>query len=99
MLRNNLIKEPNPNFIIVPLQHPDARGWAIKNKYLAKGAERAAYLLTEVDKNGLPVGEPLIAKESIHEEADQLEFHEQCGRTQKHAGRLAKKFNMRLDTR
>ena len=52
--------------------------------------------MTEVNQDGVPVGDPLIGKESIHEEKDQLRFHEQCGRTQQAAGKLAAKFNQEL---
>ena len=55
--------------------------------------------MTEVNQNGQPVGELFIAKESINHEKDQLKFHEQCGRTQQSAARLAVEFNFELDKR
>jgi hypothetical protein len=66
-----------PDFIQVPtLKHPDALALAIKWNFYAQGAERAAYFMTEVDKQSKPVGELLIAKVSInHEDGDSLKFH------------------------
>ncbi len=55
--------------------------------------------MTEVNKNAQPVGQLFIAKESKYHEKDQLKFHEQCGRTQQSAARLAVKFNLELDKR
>jgi len=57
-------------FIEVDLQHKDATGFAIKKKYYREGAERAAFFMTEVNKHGKPIGEPLMGKISIHEEPD-----------------------------
>ncbi len=51
-----------PEFIEVPLQHKQATGFAIKKKYYREGAERAAFFMTEVNKYGKPVGEPLMGK-------------------------------------
>lgn len=50
--------------------------YAIKWNFHAQGAERAAFFMTEVDKQSKPVGELLIAKVSInHEDGDSLKFH------------------------
>ena len=59
----------------IHLMHPEAAGIRIKKGYLGKGAERAAYEMSEITAAGEVVGQPLVAKVSIHHEPDQLEFH------------------------
>ena len=49
--------------------------------------------MQEVNKYNQPVGRALIAKASLYEEDDQLEFHKSCGRTQLVTRKLANKFN------
>jgi hypothetical protein len=53
--------------------------------------------MTEVTKDNVPVGQPLVGKVSIHEEPSQIEFHKHSAVTQFEAGRLASKFNENLD--
>ena len=48
------------------LKHKDATGIAVKKEYFGEGAERIVYEMYEVDKFGQPVGEPLVAKESLY---------------------------------
>lgn len=83
-------------FIEVPLMHPQADGIAIKKGFIDKGAERAAFEMTEVNIEGEPIGQPLVGKFSLNEEP-QMEFHLKCAKTQNEASRLAKVFNERLD--
>ena len=56
-------------------------GFAIKKKFIGQGAERVAFLMYEIDKNNQPVGNALVAKDSLYVENkyDQLEFHKSCG--------------------
>jgi hypothetical protein len=84
------------SFPEVELMHPEAVGIAVKKAYMDKGAERAAFRMTEVDRRLQPVGRAMVAKVSICEEPDQLAFHQGCGRTQLEARRLAIKFNTTL---
>jgi hypothetical protein len=78
-----------------------AEGIAVKKEYLDKGSERIVFKMTEeVDKDNMPVGEPLVVKINPFVEEDschQLVFHEIFGRTQREASRFAAKFNERLD--
>ena len=77
-----------------------AAGIMVKNCYFGEGAERIVYEMTEVDENGVPVGIPLVAKESIYEinnTRGREDFHLNFLKTQKAAGNLAKKFNAKLD--
>jgi len=74
-------------------------GIAVKRAYLAggKGAERAAYELTEVNASGVPVGQPFVGKRSLYEEPSQIEFHKISASTQFEAARLQRKFNEALE--
>jgi hypothetical protein len=81
------------------LLHPDAIGIAIKKSYIAAGGERAAFHMTEVGFNGLPLGRPMVAKMSLYEEPSQLDFHKSCARSQLEARRLSHKFNSALSAR
>ncbi|KAJ1401931.1 kinase-like domain-containing protein, partial [Ochromonadaceae sp. CCMP2298] len=81
----------------VPLQHPEARGIAVKKGYIEHGGERAAYEMTEVTADRVPVGQTLVGKLSIHEEPSQVAFHKRCAVTQYEATRLADRFNVRLE--
>jgi hypothetical protein len=81
----------------VPLQHPQARCIAVKNGYIGRGAERAAYEMTEVTADRVAVGQPLVGKLSIHEEPSQIEFNKNCAVTQFAALRLARRFNEKLE--
>lgn len=74
-----------------------ARGIAFSKRYLGRGAEREARLMTEIDGFGYPLGRPLVAKFDIHDSEGQLQFHKIFARTQKQASRLARKFNAVLD--
>jgi hypothetical protein len=73
--------------------HPSAAGIKLKRGYLGKGAERAAYEMSEVTTAGEAVGQPLVAKVSINLELDPMEFHKGCASTQSEAGRISRKFN------
>jgi hypothetical protein len=75
------------------LMHPHAAGIRRKTGYIEKGAERAAFEMSEITITGTPVGQSLVGKLSIHDEPSQLEFHQLCALTQFEAGRLSKKFN------
>jgi hypothetical protein len=86
------------DFTYVSLIHPNAAGIAMKKEFMEAGAERASYRLTEVDLNLLPVGRPLVGKESIREKPSQIDFHKRCARTQLEARRLAKKLIQPLRT-
>ena len=87
-------------FFEVPLQHPHAKGFAVRKEYFGSGVERLVFDCTEVDSAGTPVGRPLVAKLSMyHENEDQFEFHKASGRTQIQAFRLARKFNEFLGTK
>ena len=77
--------------------HPHAAGIRIKYGYLGKGAERAAYEMSEITIDEEAVGQNLVAKYSIHHEPSQMEFHKHCALTQFEAGRLSKKFNENVD--
>ena len=77
--------------------HPHAAGIRIKYGYLGKGAERAAYEMSEIAIDEEAVGQNLVAKYSIHHEPSQIEFHKHCALTQFEAGRLSKKFNDNVD--
>ena len=83
------------NFMKVGFKDPEAVGFSVKNVYLEKGAERVTYLMTEVDKDGMSVGQPMVAKDSLHEfdQKGQLKFQLQCGTTQTEAARIADTFN------
>jgi hypothetical protein len=75
------------------LMHPHAAGIRRKTGFIEKGAERAAFEMSEITITGAPVGQNLVGKLSIHDEPSQLEFHQLCALTQFEAGRLSKKFN------
>jgi hypothetical protein len=93
-------KRDNISFVeMAGLVHPDAKGIAVKRKYIEAGAERATFHMTEVDRNMKPVGQALVAKKSLHEEPSQLEFHTQCARTQLEARRLSVNFNRTVSDR
>lgn len=85
------------DYDFVPLMHPSAIGIAVKVGYFAKGAERAAYEMTEIAAGPKAVGQALVGKFSLYEEASQIEFHKRCALTQSESGRLAHKFNERLN--
>jgi len=88
-------------FVRKPLVHPDAAGIAVKKRHLygGKGAERVAFEMTEVNANGVPVGQPFVGKMSLYEEPSQIDFHEISASTQFAAARLQCKFNETLDFR
>lgn len=85
-------------FVPRDLQHPSAKGFAMKKEYIGEGAERIVFECTEVDQDGKPVGQPLVAKLFWSKnDSEQLPFHKLAGRTQIEANRLARKFNERLE--
>ena len=93
-------KKDEDGFIETLLLHhkKGARGIAFSKKYIGRGAEREARLMTEINYAGQPIGQPLVAKFDIRDKtAGQLHFHKIFGRTQRQASRLARKFNESLD--
>ena len=88
-----------PTLVEAPLVHEQATGFAVRKSYFGKGAERIVYMMTEIDKEGYPVGDPLVAKESKfkHRSRDATDFHKTFIRTQMKAENMAEKFNARLD--
>lgn len=77
-----------------------AAGIMVKDKFFGEGAERIVFAMTEIDESGASVGVPLVAKESRFEHDNRSGrdgFHFNFMMTQKAAGKLAKKFNARLD--
>jgi len=107
--REELIHELNKDTHIwapiwkpVAFIHPNATGFAIRKKYFGEGAERIVYHMIEVNSEGAPVGEPLVAKESLWKHKKQDEFHlrkwhKVFVRTQQNASKYAVKFNRELD--
>ena len=81
---------------ISDLIHLYAKGIGMKKNFMKAGVERAVYQRAEVSINSNPIGWLLLAKMSINEERDQLEFHKQCALSQLKARRLARKFNTML---
>ncbi len=77
-------------------------GVALCDFELGRGAERVVYELRHfvTSQEGIisPVGERLVAKESVFAEDDDLEknFHYVFCKTQQQAGRFARKFNARV---
>ena len=61
-----------------PLLHPNAVGIAVKKGFIAQGAERATFEMTEIASNRQPVGQLFVGKFSLYEEPSQLEFHKLC---------------------
>jgi Mg-chelatase subunit ChlD len=88
-----------------PLQHPDAKFVAFAKGPFGEGAERYAFRLYELASDAeIIVGLPLVAKESRlildsdgSDEQARKNFVRTFCSTQQLAGRLAEKFNERLD--
>jgi hypothetical protein len=73
-----------------------AVGVAYATHYMAKGAERYVYQCTEINATNQGVGSRKIAKESLHEEYLNHDFHQRFCRMQAEAESLAIAFNTRL---
>ena len=58
-----------------PFHESSAVGFAVKKKYCGIGAERVAYYMQEINKNNDLIGPEMIAKSSIYQDDDELEFH------------------------
>jgi Mg-chelatase subunit ChlD len=88
-----------------PLQHPNAKFVAFAKGPFGEGAERYAFRLYELASDASTiVGQPLVAKESRlildsggSDEQARKKFVKTFCSTQQLAGRLAEKFNDRLD--
>lgn len=81
-------------------QSANAKGFAVKKKIFAEGAERIVFEMTEVNAAGQPVGIPLVAKISkyvIRDPTQSQTFHNVCLKTQNEAARLARVFNNTLN--
>jgi hypothetical protein len=78
--------------------NPTASGFAVSPSYFGEGAERIVYKMTELS-HGLPVGLPLVAKSSKFKEGDVKgeEFHRVFIASSIQAGKMAAKFNDKLD--
>eukprot|EP01041_Mallomonas_annulata_P009129 gene9129-18910_t len=81
--------------------HPQAVGVAVSCNYFGEGAERIVYRMSEVDRFGQPVGEPLVAKESLYKQKrNDLEhlrkWHKTFVKIQMKSKSLANKFNAKL---
>ena len=78
-----------------------AVGILVKKKYFGEGAERLVFEMTEIDAKGVAVGLPMVAKESKWEMKEGVaaseNFQYNFLKTQLAAGKLAKKFNDKLD--
>lgn len=72
-------------------------GIMVKRNYFGIGAERTVFEMMEIDAYGSPVGIPLVAKESCYELEKGERFHLKFMKTQMAAGKLAQKFNKRLE--
>jgi hypothetical protein len=83
-------------WVRVPLAF-GAVGVAKANWFKAKGAERYVYQCFEVNAHSEKIGPNLIAKESLHEEYLNTEFHKRFCRMQSEAEALAVVFNTRLN--
>jgi len=74
-----------------------AVGAAIEHAPFAEGAERFAYRFTEVDRDQIPTGQRLVAKEAAYnEDFSSGKFHHASCKMQAEADRLSKLFNERV---
>jgi hypothetical protein len=85
-----------------PFLHARATSFAVSKAYFGEGAERIVFLMSEIDRANMPVGVPLVAKESLYQHKRQdlkylRRWHKTFVKTQLIAEKLAKKFNQRLD--
>lgn len=93
---------PKCDFVETSLQHPDAKGVALKKKSFGEGQERLAFQFFELDADGESViGDPKVAKESRFI-GDELESRDKFARRfceiQYKAKVMAKAFNKKLDS-
>lgn len=85
---------------VSPFQAPGAVGFMVKNDYLGEGAERIVFEMREIDRAGVPIGQKLVAKDSLwlhSERVSKTDFHKVFIQTQMKAESYAKKFNAKLD--
>jgi hypothetical protein len=103
---------PKQSFIAAPLQHPDAKGVAMKKKAFGEGQERLAFQFFEVAADGVTVvGGPKVAKESRFiddyvdgetfdeiDSASRDKFAKRFCSIQNQAKAVAEAFNKKLDS-
>lgn len=86
------------SYQIAPFLNENAVGFAVSSHYFSSGAERKAYVMTEINEDGQPVGDHLVAKESIYSTLQKMQtFHRIFVTTQNKADKWATKFNEMLD--
>ncbi len=79
-------------------QNHEAKGFAVAKKIFSFGTERNVFKMTEISREGHPLGPPVVAKSSRHRhDEDSQEWHRVFIQTQMKAENLAGKFNRQLD--
>ena len=103
-------RKPTKTFVPGNLQHPEAKGVALKRKAFGEGQERFAHQFFEIGDDGETVlGQPLVAKESrfvddIEHRGGELDwlardkFVERFCKIQHHCVIVADAFNQKLNS-